>query len=233
MENWLEWARGPAFIFSFSFMILGLARHVGLTLWEMYRVWRRAGDKNLPLNRILRSTLLWLFPFGRIAQEPLFSATSILFHMAILIAPLFLAGHITLWSQNVGLSWPSIPNTIADVLTVAAILAAMALVIERLSAKPTRAISRFGDYSLPVVIAIPFVSGLMVSHPACNPFPYSIVLFVHVMSANLIMLLIPLTKLTHAVLLPGVQLIAELGWHWPPDAGSRLAATLGKEKANI
>jgi hypothetical protein len=45
--------------------------------------------------------------------------------------------------------------------------------------------------------------------------------------------LIPLTKLTHAVLLPGVQLVAELGWHWPADAGSRLAVTLGKEGARI
>jgi hypothetical protein len=233
MENWLEWARGPAFIFSFSFMILGLARHIGLTLWEMYRVWRRAGDKNLPLRRILRSTLLWLFPFGKIAQEPLFGATSILFHVAILTVPLFLAGHITLWRQNVGVSWRAIPNAIADVLTIAAILAAVALVIERLSAKPTRALSRFGDYALPVVIAIPFVSGFMVSHPACNPFPYLNVLFVHGMSANLIMLLIPVTKLAHVVFLPGVQLIAELGWHWPPDAGSQLAAALGKKEARI
>jgi nitrate reductase gamma subunit len=233
MESWLEWARGPAFVFSLSFMILGLVRHIGLTLWEMYRVWRRAGDKNLPLCRILRSTLLWLFPFGKIAQEPLFGATSILFHLTILIVPLFLAGHITLWRQNVGVSWKAIPNAVADVLTIIAILTAMALVIERVSAKATRALSRFGDYILPVLIAIPFVSGFLVSHPACNPFSYSNVLFVHVMSANLIMLLIPITKLTHAVLVPGVQLIAELGWHWPPDAGSRLAAALGKEDARI
>ncbi len=233
MENWLEWVRGPAFIFSFSFMILGLMRHVGLTLWEMYRVWRRAGDKHLPLRRILRSTLLWLFPFGKISQEPLFSATSILFHMAILIVPLFLAGHIALWRQNVGLSWPSIPDTLADVLTIAAIVAAIALVIERLSAKVTRSLSRFEDYALPVVIAVPFVSGFMVSHPAFNPFPYANVLFIHVMSANLVMLLIPLTKLSHAVLLPGIQLIAELGWHWPPDAGSRLADELGKETERL
>ena len=48
MEYWLDWARGPAFIFSFSFMILGLARHLALTLWDISRVWRRAGDKTLP-----------------------------------------------------------------------------------------------------------------------------------------------------------------------------------------
>ena len=156
-----------------------------------------------------------------------------MFHIAILIVPVFLAGHIALWFRSTGLSWPAIPNTLADVLTIVAVTAAVALVVQRLAAKPTRALSRFQDYALPLVIALPFVSGFMVMHPAYNPYSYSAVLFVHVMSANLVMVLIPLTKLTHAVLLPGVQLVAELGWHWPADAGSRLAVTLGKEEARI
>jgi nitrate reductase gamma subunit len=233
MDHWLEWARGPAFIFAFTFMVLGLVRHLALTLWEVHRAWRRAGDKDLPYRQIARATLSWLFPLGRIVQEPLFSLTSILFHLAILIVPVFLAGHVALWFRSVGLWWPAIPNELADVLTIVAATAAVALVVQRLAARSTRALSRFQDYALPLVIALPFVSGFMVMHPAYNPYSYSAVLFVHVMSANLVMVLIPLTKLTHAVLLPGVQLVAELGWHWPADAGSRLAVTLGKEGARI
>jgi nitrate reductase gamma subunit len=229
MGYWLEWARGPAFIFSFSFMILGLVRHLALTFWEISRAWRRAGDKTLPFRQIGQSTLQWLFPAGRILQNPLFSLTSMVFHIAILVVPVFLAGHVALWLRSTGLSWPPIPNALADVLTIVAVMAALALVVQRLSAKSTRALSRFRDYALPLIIALPFVSGFMVMHPAYNPFSYSAVLFVHVMSANLVMVLIPLTKLTHAVLLPGVQLVSELGWHWPADAGSRLAVTLGKE----
>jgi nitrate reductase gamma subunit len=233
MEAWLEWARGPAFIFSFCFMVLGLARHLALTLWEIFRSWRRAGDKDLPYRQILRGTLGWVFPAGRIVRNPVYSLTSILFHIAILIVPVFLAGHIALWFRSIGLSWPAIPKTLADVLTILAVTAAVALVLQRLGAKPTRALSRFQDYALPLVIVLPFVSGFMVMHPAYNPCSYSAVLFVHVMSANLVMVLIPLTKLTHAALFPGVQLVAELGWHWPADAGSRLAVTLGKERARI
>jgi len=233
MEHWLEWARGPAFIFSFSFMILGLARHLGLTLWEIYRTWQRAGDKTLPLSQIWWSTIQWLVPVGRIRLNPLFSFTSILFHIAILIVPLFLAGHVVLWFRGTGLSWPVIPNAFADVLTIVAVITAVVLVVQRLSAKSTRVLSRPQDYVLPLIIAVPFVSGFLVMHPAYNPFSYSTVMFAHVMSANLIMVLIPLTKLTHAALLPGVQLVAELGWHWPPDAGNRLALTLGKDKERI
>jgi nitrate reductase gamma subunit len=231
MEFWITWARGPAFVFAFAFMILGLMRHLALTLWEIYRAWRKAGDKTLPCRQIRHNTLKWLFPIGEFVRNPLFSLTSIVLHIAILIVPVFLAGHIALWYRSMGLEWPGIPNAPADVLTIVAVIAAVALVVQRLSATPTRALSRFQDYAIPLIIALPFVSGFMVMHPAYNPFSYSAMLFVHVMSANLIMMLIPVTKLAHAVLLPGVQLVAELGWHWPADAGSKLAGTLGKEEA--
>ncbi len=229
MEYWLEWARGPAFIFSFSFMILGLGRHLALTLWEIGRVYRRAGDKSLPIRQIIRNTLQWLFPAGRVLQSPLFSLTSVLFHIAILIVPIFLAGHIALWFRGVGVSWPAIPNALADVLTIVAVITAVALVVQRLAARSTRALSRFRDYALPLIIALPFVSGFMVMHPTFNPYSYSSILFIHVMSANMLMIFIPLTKLIHVVLLPSVQLVSELGWHWPADAGSKLAFELGKE----
>jgi nitrate reductase gamma subunit len=233
MDYWVEWARGPAFIFSFAFMILGLVRHLVVTLWETGASWRRAGDKSLPLRQIARSTLQWLFPAGKIAQSPFFSLTSVVFHIAILIVPVFLAGHIALWARGTGLTWPAIPNEIADVLTIVAAVAALALIVQRIAAKSTRALSRFRDYALPLIIALPFVSGFLVMHPTLNPYSYSSVLFIHVMSSNLLMILIPLTKLTHAVLLPGVQLVSELGWHWPPDAGSKRAAALGKEGESI
>ena len=70
-------------------------------------------------------------------------------------------------------------------------------------------------------------------HPAMNPFSHEVALFVHVMSANVVFVLIPVTKLSHVVLIPTVQLVSEVAWHWPPDAGSKLAATLGKENEPI
>ena len=70
-------------------------------------------------------------------------------------------------------------------------------------------------------------------HPALNPFPYAATMLFHVMSANLVFVLIPLTKLSHMALIPGVQFVSEAAWHWPPHAGSRLAVTLGKENERI
>ena len=243
MESWLEWARGPAFLFAFVFMLLGLARHVALTLWEVARAMHRAGDKTLPYWQILVTTLKWLFPAEKLKDRPILGLTSVSFHIAILIVPIFLGGHIALWVRGLRISWPAepnqliswlaIPNQLADVLTIIAIITAVALVIQRAAAGPTRALSRFQDYVIPLIVAVPFASGFLAMHPSVNPFSYEATLFVHVMSANVLFVLIPITKLSHVALLPSVQLASEVAWHWPPDAGSKLAVTLGKENEPI
>jgi hypothetical protein len=89
------------------------------------------------------------------------------------------------------------------------------------------------DYALPLIVALPFASGFLVMHPSWNPFSFDATLLVHVMSANLLLFLIPVTKLSHMILLPITQLVSELAWHFPPDAGSKVAATLGKESKPI
>lgn len=233
MESWLEWARGPAFIFAFVFMLLGLTRHVALTIWEVARAMYRAGDKTLPYRQIFVTTLKWLFPVEKLKDRLFLSLTSVSFHIAILIVPIFLGGHIALWARGLGISWPAIPNQLADVLTIIAIVTAVALVIQRAAAGPTRSLSRFQDYVIPLIVAVPFASGFLVMHPSVNPFSYEAALLVHVMSANLLFVLVPITKLSHMALIPTVQLVSEVAWHWPPDAGSKVAVTLGKENEPI
>ena len=86
---------------------------------------------------------------------------------------------------------------------------------------------------MPLLIAVPFVSGYLMMHPEINPFAHEVTFFVHVMSANMIFVLVPVTKLSHMVLIPSVQLVSEIAWHWPSDAGSKLAVRLGKENEPI
>jgi nitrate reductase gamma subunit len=233
MQSWLEFARGPLFLFAISFMVLGLIRHLLITTWQIVAAMTKAGDKSLPYRKILTATLKWLFPLGKIKNQAIFSLTSIVFHVAILMVPIFLAGHIALWDRGFGISWPAISNEVADFLTIVVLISAVALVFQRATAKATRSLSRVQDYLLPLLITIPFATGYLMMHPAINPFSYDTTFLVHMMSANLIFILIPLTKLSHMVLLPEVQLVSEVAWHWPEKAGSKVAVTLGKENQPI
>jgi len=233
MDTWLEVARGPVFLFAISFMFLGLARLVIIACWEACRAYYRAGDKVIPYAQLAKTTWQWLFPIHKIRQRTLYGVTTVVFHTSIILTPILLAGHIALIRRGTGLRWPAIPNAFADVLTVTAVLAVLALILQRAFQSDSRAIGKFRDYAILVLVAIPFASGFLVMHPSMNPFQFDATLLVHVMSANLIMMLIPISKISHCVLTPISQVISELAWHWPPDAGSRLAATLGKENEPV
>jgi nitrate reductase gamma subunit len=233
MDTWLELARGPIFLFAITFMVLGLARHFILTCLEAGRAYYRAGDKVIPYAQVAKSTWQWLFPLYKIKQRTLYGLTTIILHVSIILTPILLGGHIALIRRGTGLGWPAIPNVLADYLTVAAILAALALIVQRAIKSDSRAVSRFGDYAVLALITIPFASGFLVMHPSFNPFSFEAMLLIHVMSANLIMILIPVTKISHCVLTPVSQIVSELVWHWPPDAGSKLAVTLGKENEPV
>lgn len=228
MEFWLGLLRGPVFWAGLAFLVLGLGRHVAITVWGIVRTYHRAGDRKIPVGQVLLATLKWLIPINRLGNRLLYSLSTLVFHISIILVPIFLAGHIELWRNGVGLSWPALPNALATTLTVVAILAAVAIVIQRVVSKASRALSRFQDFVMPLVIAVPFASGLLAMHPEWHPFSHDLVMLVHVASGDLLFFLIPLTKLSHMVLLPSTQLVSELAWHFAPDAGSRVGAALGK-----
>ncbi len=236
MEQWLEWARGPAFIACFAIMLIGLLRVVVLntvSVVSLIRKSKKTGRK-IPWRMIIKESLKWFFPFKKgFQQRGIFSFTSMVFHVAIMVTPIFLGGHILLWNRGLGISWPGVSNMVADYFTLIAIVTGIALFVQRVGLKASRKISRTQDYLLPILIVIPFLSGYLVMHPGINPFGYLGTMFVHVMSGNLIFVLIPFTKIGHVALFPGTQLVSELGWHLMPGAGQKVAMALGKENEPI
>ncbi|MFC1852129.1 respiratory nitrate reductase subunit gamma [candidate division CSSED10-310 bacterium] len=242
MLEWLEWARGPVFRACFIIMLLGLLRVVilnGVTLYLMIRQAKK-NKREIKYGDLVRETLTWLFPVKKAAEQRIiFSLTSIIFHLAIIITPLFLSAHILLWERGLGLSRfalnarVALNAQVADYLTLLAIVAGLAIFVQRVGAEASRGLSRFQDYFLPLLIIIPFFSGYLAMHPALNPFSYNGIMFVHVMSGNLIFLLIPFSKISHVALFPMTQLMSALGWYLNPDSGRNVMLTLGKENEPI
>ncbi len=231
MEAWLEWARGPAFRFALAFMLLGLARLLAHQVAGLVDLYRRAGNKQVPWARVARDTARWLLPFAHRNRPPLLlTALSLVFHTAVIIAPVFLAAHVALWERGLGLSWPVLGGRLADWLTLLGLVSAAALLAWRVSSRDTRRLSRGQDLALLVMVAVVFASGYLGAHPARNPFVYDATMLVHVLGGDLLLLLVPFSKLAHAVLFPLTQLVSELGWHLAAGSGSAVASALGKEE---
>ena len=58
-------------------------------------------------------------------------------------------------------------------------------------------------------------------------------LLVHVLSAELIFILIPFTKIAHCVLMPLSQFISNLAWKFPANTDEDVCTTLNKKGAPV
>ncbi len=233
MDAWIDLARGPLFRLSLAVCILGLLYHVGVTLDALRRAWRQAGDKVVPLPAIARATLEWAVPRRLLRARPLYSAASLAFHVGIIVVPLFLAGHVTLWQEDVPLRWPRLPSILADVLTLVAIFALIGILLARGVTKESRALTRPQDAVVLFLLAALLLAGFLAVHPALAPFDARALLLAHVLLGDLVLVLTPLTKIVHCILFPLMQLAGEIGWHFPAESGRHVALALGKEGERI
>ena len=234
MSEWLLWARGPMFRFAMLLMVLGVIRLVVLSLLNLVAVSRMAGDKRIPIATALRGTAGWLFPrWGALTGHPVLTLASMIFHLAMIITPIFLGAHILLWQRGLGLSWPALAQPLADALTLAGIVAGVVLIVQRIFARASRELSRLQDYLLPVLITIIFATGYLAMHPGSDPLSYEAVMLIHVVCGNLLLIALPFSKLSHVMLFPITRLVSEMGWHLAPDAGQRVADALHKEDQPI
>jgi nitrate reductase gamma subunit len=121
----------------------------------------------------------------------------------------------------------------ADVLTIMTVAAAAILFIIRIFDKSARAISSFSDYMFLVLISLPFVTGFMAVHPAMNPFSYDLTMLIHILSAEIIFVILPYSKLSHTVLFFFDRFSSEVYWKFPEGAGDKVAEELHGMEAKV
>jgi nitrate reductase gamma subunit len=228
VEVWIQFGRGPLFAASFAIMVLGLARILALSGIGVVEAYKKSWDRILPWRDVARQSIGWMLPLGRLWRcRPVYSTISFLFHIGLLLVPLFAAAHVQLWRRSVGFAWRAIPGSLADVLTILTLVAGVGLILGRVGSSAARGLSRAQDYFWPILLLIPFATGYACVHAALSAKTYQELMLLHVYAADLIMLLIPFTKIAHCVLAPISQIVTAVAWKFPPGAGDKVAATLG------
>lgn len=235
MEDILNFAKGPLFRFSFAIMILGLLRIFIISLMNGLESKKKAKDKAIPTSYVRKMTLGFLFPIRAFRVKPIYSIVSILFHIGLIFTPLLLFDHALLFHNSIGISWIDITlsKSIADWMTIITIITGLLLLILRFGNKASRFISRRQDFIWPILLIIPFISGLFCAQISLTPDAYNAFMLIHILSSCLIFILIPFTKIAHCILLPLSQWITARAWKFPPDAGEKVIEELGKEGGSI
>jgi nitrate reductase gamma subunit len=216
------------FAAAFALMVLGLVRILVLTIVGTVEAYRRSWDRIVNWQEVARQTVRWMVPATRLwRSRPVYSTLSLLFHLGLLLVPPFGAAHVLLWQRSTGLAWTALPQGMTDWLTIVALVGGAGLVLGRVASSAARGISGPQEYFWLVLLLIPFATGFACSHAALSPTAYNSLMLVHVYAADLIMVLIPFTKIAHCVLAPLSQVVTAIAWKFPPGAGDRVAATLG------
>jgi nitrate reductase gamma subunit len=201
MQQLYIFLTGPILWLSFAIFFGGLIYRVvtyvrGLD-WQADRVAYQAWP-TLGLKGALRSIVHWLVPFYSVGwrAKPIFTTIFFIFHIGLVGVPLFLPGHAIILKERWGIDWPTMSMALADVLTIGAMVAAVCIIIRRIALPEVRIVTTLYDYFLILVSIAPFVTGFLAVHQAPG---YDWWLLGHVLSGELLLVLIPATKLWHVV----------------------------------
>jgi nitrate reductase gamma subunit len=155
----------------------------------------------MSLKYSLRSIFAWLTPFLPVStrKSPVFWGVSYIFHLLLFLVPLFLLSHVMLLEESIQLSWITFDDSIADILTIIIILALIFFIIRRFVVPEVKFLTRLSDFVFILIVALPFVTGFLAYHQA---FAYSTMMIVHVLSGELMLILIPFTRFFHMFMAP-------------------------------
>lgn len=189
----LNWARGPALQAAVIIFVIGMV----IRLFEILLLGRK---KDLSVARAdhiaagFRTIVTRNVPFKGTWKHQL---SGYIWHTGFFIVLLFFAPHIQFFKHTLGISWFAISNSIIDIATIVTMAALMFSLLLRITEPVRRMLSTADDYLAWFVTFLPIATGFMAFHHVIAD--YTLMLAIHIMSINLLLVVFPFTKLTHAV----------------------------------
>ena len=198
-----SFAEGPLLWIALLVFIIG-------TLVRMAQFLFVARTKDKPfynyfsLKYILATLVRWLLPLNvDVKKNPVFILCVYLFHLCLIVVPIWLGGHVSLWEESrFGWSWSSLPDKWADWMTLLLLAISIFFILRRALLPDLRIITTLADYLMIVVTALPFATGYFLTHGTLDSIAFlgDNMRLLHVLSAELMLILIPFTRLSHSVL---------------------------------
>ena len=132
-------------------------------------------------------------------ERPVFTLITTLFHICIIVLPLFLLAHIVLWFESYKISWGNIPDNMADVMVLFVLFACIFFFLRRVLVPEVRMVTQISDYLILIAVFVSFLFGFLAFHQIG---PYRPVLILHILSSEILIAIIPFSKLMHMIAYP-------------------------------
>ena len=155
----------------------------------------------MSLKYSLRSILRWSTPFAteNMRRQPVMTIVAFAFHICLMLTPIFLLAHVTLFEESWDFSWWTLPEGLAEIMTLIVIAACVFFLVRRLVNPEVQFVTSASDYVLLAIVAAPFITGFLAYF---QWFGYQTMLILHILSGEIMLIAIPFTRLSHMLFAP-------------------------------
>lgn len=193
--QFLTWVRGTGLNIALGIFVLG-------TLWRLIEIYSLGRRTDLAPPRRVAGASGWhtvfrrsVPPPGMMKRSPVSYIGGYIFHVGLAVIVFLFAPHIKLIEGLTGLSWPSLPSQVVDAVTVVTLAAMVVVLFDRINKPVKRYLSTFEDYFTWTLTFLPVLTGyLAVKHLLL---PYTTMLAIHILTVELLLIVLPFTKLFH------------------------------------
>jgi len=155
----------------------------------------------MSLKFSLRSIVHWLAPFATVnwRLHPWLTIVTFAFHICLVAAPVFLMAHVVLWDEAWNVSWWTLPDWLAVVMTVIVLGGCLFFFIRRRVTPEVAYVTSASDYVILALVAAPFATGLIAYF---QWFDVRLFMLLHVLSGEAMLVAIPFTRISHMLFAP-------------------------------
>jgi nitrate reductase gamma subunit len=187
--------RGP-------FVWIAFLVFIGMSVYKVRRLYLMAKNEKVVLPSIKkvaarRSILHWILPFGSRNWRNRWpvTITTFVFHIGLVFTPIFLLSHNVLWYESWGISWWSLPENVADIMTLMVIVTSIIFLMRRIFAPEVRFVTSSDDLLILAISFFPFLTGFLAYHSLLLPYKPMVIL--HILFGGSMLIAIPFTRLAH------------------------------------
>lgn len=170
--GFISFVEGPLLWAVFVTFITGAITRLIFFLYAILRSGKGKGDSFLyyTVSMILRA----LLPYQKgTLRKPAYTSIRYIFHICLFAVPIGLAGHVLLWEESrFGWNWPSLPDPLADWMTLLLLSIAAYLLLRRLLVSKIRKETSKQNYLLLITTALPFITGYLLAHGTLDSVPF-------------------------------------------------------------
>jgi nitrate reductase gamma subunit len=198
-----EFVRGPLALIAFIIFLLGIA-------WQIYRFYSVTRQPQASVHRFPRPRPDQVEAEGApeeirkrarregtvLGMNPTMAIATTVFHIVLVITPVFLLSHNILIELSWGFQPPSLPESLTDILTLVVLGFGAFFLYRRIALPRVRSITTYRDYLIFAVVFAPYLTGFLAYHQL---FAYKTMLIIHILAGELMLVCIPFTKLVHMI----------------------------------